>query len=114
MEIGQVLWEPLEGKPHPVSGIGEGLLKGVISKFNLRMSSISPGEEKGCSRQKTRPSQRPSDRTEHRPWENCLRRCDWGRERPGGAQGAKAGVFSMDQRVEALMGRQRNLALYQG
>lgn len=78
LEIGQVLWEPLEGKPHPVSGIGEGLLKGVISKFNLRMSSISPGEDKGCSRQKTQPSQRPSDRTEHGPWENCLRRCDWG------------------------------------
>ena len=109
-----MLREPLEGKPHPVSGIGEGLLKRMISKFNLRRSSISPGEEKGYSRQKTQLSQRPSDRTEHGPWENCLRRCDWGRERQGGAQGAKVGVSSMDQSVEALMGGQRNMALYQG
>lgn len=46
----------MEGKPHSVlqEGIGEGLLIGVTSKFNLRIVAFLQ-EEDGCSKQKTWP-----------------------------------------------------------
>lgn len=83
METCQGLWEPSEGEPHPFLGIREGFLKEVISKLNFRASGISQGNGEGCSRQKTRHSQRPRGRMGLRHGETC-RISEWLRRRARG------------------------------